>query len=71
MNDATHAELKTRCGSFLVANSIKPNSVAGRKAIHAFWYGALVALDDTENPGVYIRLISGRHDELVTMPEKP
>lgn len=70
MNHATENELKLRCGSFLASNNMKATSITGRKAVHAFWYGALVALDETTNPSITIRLFTGRHDELVTMPPK-
>lgn len=59
--------LRTQCGAFLKANNIKPNTLVGRKIIHAFWYGALCANDDRQNPWVTMCLLSGRHEELATV----
>ena len=68
MNDELKTTLMERCGAFLAANGVKPKSVTGRKMIHAFWYGALVAIDQPDQPWVALCLLSGRHDELVKMP---
>lgn len=67
----TTRRLRRSCASFLNTNGIKPNTQAGRKAIHSFWYGALVALDEPTNPWVTICLLSGRHDELVDFTKEP
>ncbi len=62
--------LKVACGSFLEGNGLKLPNKGACNAVHSFWYGALVALDEPTNAWVTICLLSGRHDELVTVPAK-
>lgn len=65
MTDDTKQRLRTACASFLKANDLKVGTKRGASAIHTFWYGALVALGEENNPWVTICLLSGRHDDLV------
>lgn len=62
-------KLKQGCGRFLHINGLKPNTKSGAKAVHTFWYGALCALEDTQNAWVTISLLSGRFEDLVEMPK--
>ena len=71
MTDDKFAQLKRDCAGFLTANGAKPKTKTGAKMVHTFWYGALCALDEPNNPGVCIRLLSGRHDELCDFNPKP
>lgn len=64
------AELRRACGAFLKANGLKVGTKTAAKLIHAFWYGALVARDDTQNAYVTICLLSGRHEDLVTIEKE-
>lgn len=70
MDTALQAQLKERCGSFLHTNGVKIKAAKGRTMVHAFWYGALVALNQPDNPWVSICLLAGRFDDLVTMPKE-
>lgn len=57
-------QLKTACHNCLRASGLKPTTVKGASVVHAFWLGALEALDDTTNPYVTICLLSGRYADL-------
>ena len=71
MTNDQFASLKRQCASFLTANGAKPQTKTGAKMVHTFWYGALCALDEPDNPSVCIRLLAGRHDELCDFTEEP
>lgn len=58
-------ELKAQCTGFLKANDLTLRSLGGRRAVHAFWYGACCALGDSDTPWVTLCLLSGRYEELV------
>lgn len=62
-------ELRRRCGAFLKANDLKPTTKTGAKLVHAFWYGALCALNDRDNAYVSVCLLSGRYSDLVSYEE--
>jgi hypothetical protein len=61
--------LKRALASFLATNGVKPRSYAGRKLIHAFWYGAVVQSGADAPAGIAICLLTGRIEELVEMGE--
>lgn len=67
MTNEQFEKLKRQCGGMLRANDLRLGTKTAAKTIHAFWYGALCALGEPDNPSVAIRLLSGRHDELVNM----
>lgn len=71
MTNDKFASLKRQCAGFLTANGAKPQTKTGAKMVHTFWYGALCALEEPNNPGVCIRLLAGRHDELCDFTEEP
>ena len=62
------AQLRASCGSLLHNNRINPRTQKGRSMIHAFWVGALTAIDETQHP-IVIFMVSGRYEELITMPD--
>lgn len=63
--DVTRRRLAKRCKDILAASGIKPTSVTGRKMIHMFFAGALVALEMEDDAWVITCLMTGRHDELL------
>lgn len=68
MDDATKTRLKNACYSFLETNKLKLPSKKAQSAVHSFWYGALIALDEPTNPWVTICLLSGRFEDLCEKP---
>ncbi len=63
------AQLRASCGYLLHSNRINPKTKKGRNMIHAFWVGALTAIDETQHP-IVIFIVSGRYEELITMPDQ-
>lgn len=59
--------LKKKCGVMLQSSAVKPASKSGQLMIHAYWVGALNALN-AQDTFVYICLASGRQEDLVEMP---
>ena len=64
----TIEELKIEFGKILAFNKINPNTKRGKEIIWALYTGHYVGAE-TLPPYILICLMSGRHDELVTMPE--
>jgi hypothetical protein len=64
-------ELSRECGSFLATNEKRPTTKGGRALVHAFWLGALSALDQRDHTYILLCLITGRHSDICTQGETP
>lgn len=69
MDDATKQRLRKACTTMLKANDYKLTSVKAQSAVHSFWHGALVALNETHpDAHVTICLLTARYEDLCDKP---
>lgn len=56
--------LSRQCGRFLAANEKRPTTKGGAALVHAFWLGAMSALDCRDHAYINLCLLSGRHSAI-------
>jgi hypothetical protein len=71
LTQAQMENLSYACGDFLAVNEKRPTTKGGAALVHAFWLGALTALNDRTNPAITLYLLSGRHAEICKQRPTP